>query len=110
MEIRVIIARPGEAPFVTTIENTLEAMQSVVGGYIERIPVSFIITGTPDVDLWVNEEGLLINLPFNRVVAGTPVVGPILVTSSDEEGETTGLSDEQVELTLAILSNAQGDT
>ena len=97
MKIRVIIANPGKKPVVTEIENTLTAMQAVVGGYIDCLRAG-------DLDLWVNDEGLLMGLPFNVMVNGTPLVGPILVAASNREGDTIGLTDAQVARALSLLS------
>lgn len=36
--IRILVVEPGKAPYATVIENSLEGMQSVVGGYIEYVP------------------------------------------------------------------------
>ena len=67
--IQVLKVEPGKAPKIVTIPNTLEAMQQMVGGYIEVIPLD-------DVCLVCNEEGKLMGLPGNRrlgndVIAGT---------------------------------------
>ena len=95
--IRNVLARVGEAPVVTEIENTLEAMQATVGGYVECVQVG-------DLDVWLNEDGLGLSLPFNRTVEGTPLVGPIFVAASNEDGDTLGLTDAQVTRALALLS------
>ena len=95
--IRIVLARVGEAPVVTELANTLEAMQATVGGYIECVRVD-------DLDVWLNEDGLGLSLPFNRTVDGLPIVGPIFVAASNEDGDTLGLSDVQVERALALLS------
>lgn len=100
MKIRVLIVEPGSSPAVTEIEPTLEAMQEVVGGYVELVRVG-------DLDLWVNEEGILEGLPLNRVIVGMPLVGPILVASSNEEGDTVGLTDTQVAQALSLFSGPQ---
>ncbi|MBT1167256.1 DUF3846 domain-containing protein [Bifidobacterium simiarum] len=96
--IDVLIIEPGQPPRRDGIPNTLEAMQHVVGGYIEHI-------GSDDhASCWVNEEGRLINLPPNRILIrpdGTIadiLRGPILITGHDPDtGEETSLSDEQAE-------------
>jgi len=60
--ITVIVADPGEEIIRKTIPNTLEAFQSLVGGFIE--PISL-----PDGRvLIVNEEGILYGLPLNRLI------------------------------------------
>lgn len=47
-----------------TEEGHLAAMQNIVGGLVEYVG-GFDGRGT---DLWCNEEGLLLDLPLNRVV------------------------------------------
>ena len=46
---------------IEEIENTLEAKQKFVGGYIE------VVNLTDEIDLVLNDEGKLNGLPFNRV-------------------------------------------
>lgn len=36
--ITVVVAEPGKAAEVREIPNTLEALQDIVGGYIEELP------------------------------------------------------------------------
>ena len=60
-KIKVILVEPGKKAVITEIEDSLESMQSVVGGLIEEtMPFS------DDVALICNEEGKLINLQPNR--------------------------------------------
>lgn len=63
--IAAIIA-PGEPVRLQRIENTLEAKQKIVGGYIEQFPVD--VYGAVGI---CNEEGVLRGLPFNRYNAPT---------------------------------------
>ena len=61
--MKVIIVKPQEKPVVAEIDSNLNAMQEVVGGYIQAIypfedPVSLIC----------NEEGKLLGLPLNRAL------------------------------------------
>ena len=93
-KIRVVLIEPSKAPSVTTIDRSLEGMQDAVGGLVDLVPRH----GMGDVYVWVNNEGLIHDLPFNRYVGDTPIVGPILVTGGeDEDGRTKGLTDEQVQ-------------
>jgi len=98
MKIRAVRIAPNATPIVVEIENTLEAMQAEVGGYIECLGLG------GKVDAMVNEEGLIKNLPFNRHMmtpyGPRPFVGTAIVVAHDDEGETIGLSDVQVALTL----------
>lgn len=61
--MKIVAVRPGEWARIEEIENTLEAMQAFVGGYIEAVP--WDIYGTV---LVCNEEGKLLGLPENRRV------------------------------------------
>lgn len=58
-QIEILVVEPEKKPYVKTIENSLQAMQEVVEGYIE--PIYF-----DDVAIVVNEEGKINGLPLNR--------------------------------------------
>lgn len=97
MKIRVVKVNMGEKPRITEIEDSLEASQEIVGGYIERVAI-----GT-EIDLWLNEEGKLdddLNENIVLVSKGRPydvVHGNVFFTSHDDEGNTVSLTDEQIE-------------
>lgn len=88
-------------------DGQYQAMSDAVGGYIEHVNV---ICNDVPLDMWVNEEGLLRRFPYNSVasyiyqqsVKGGEVliVGDALITSGDDEGNTLGLTDEQVQQVL----------
>lgn len=73
------------------IDNTLEALQAAVDGYIETLQI------VPDQAVMiVNEEGLLKGLavnPFASAVAGTMIVGNALIVGVDGE-EFTDIPDK----------------
>lgn len=66
-----------------TIENTLEALQAAVDGYIE------VVTLVPDrAVMIVNEEGQLRGMASNAIAsaaANTQIVGPAIVVGVDGE-------------------------
>ena len=66
--IQVLKVASGKAPEAITIPNTLEAMQQMVGGYIEVIPLE-------DVCLVCNEEGKLMGLPGSRRLGDDIIAG-----------------------------------
>lgn len=70
--MNVIVKRPGEAPCAEQIENTLEGLQALVGGYIEAVTLA------SDLAVICNEEGRLMDLPHNCEVAGIDFVGAIV--------------------------------
>jgi len=77
---KVLIVEPEKAPREADIENNLESLQSVVGGYIEAV-----YPFDDRVAIICNEEGKLQGMPLNRalrdesdtmydIVAGTFIV------------------------------------
>lgn len=67
--LEAIVKAPGEKPRVTVIANTLEAMQSIVGGRIE------VVSFTTHNVIVCNEEGRLLGLPENaHGICGTMIV------------------------------------
>lgn len=99
--MKVIVCRVGVAPVVEDIDPGLDAMQSIVQGYIERV----VLGGEPvmghSVDLWLNEEGRIQGLRPNRLIHAPHhgevlVHGDFFIAAGDPEGETIGLSDEQI--------------
>ena len=73
------------------IENTLDALQEVVDGYIETVPI------LPDEAVMiVNEEGRLRGMPVNTIasiVSGRQIVGPAFIVGVDGE-EFTDVPDK----------------
>lgn len=121
--VRVIVCRVLAAPVVETIEPGLEAMQRIVGGYIERVGLA------ESIDLWCNEEGRLIDLPISVILPGrAPVIpegweiidappdapapgqwgeyrihGDCFVARATPGGETTSLTDDDIDRWLTVL-------
>ena len=100
MKIRVLVVEPSKAPRVETIENTLEAMQKVVGGYIE--PVTPLIHDD-DAILICNEEGKLLDLPISALLCDgdgnvyDAVCGTFFICKAPEDSEDfESLTDEQI--------------
>lgn len=72
--IKAIIKRPEDKwGIVEWIPNTLEALQELVGGYIETVTIR-------DVVIVCNEEGAINGLPFNCIVHSRRVSYPIFGT------------------------------
>lgn len=82
-EIRVVVVAPGVRPEVRMIENTLEAMQEIVGGGVEVLgPHLAVGPGR----IICNEDGFLRDLSPNRLWKGATVLGTFFVTTFDVEG------------------------
>ena len=94
--LRVIQIPVDEPPREAYVEPGLSSMQELVGGYIESVRIG-------DVDMWVNEEGLLLKLPPNLIasaIARRPICGPAFLARSDGEGETVDVTDSDVNTVL----------
>lgn len=78
------------------IDNTLEAKQKFVGGYIEVIRI------TDDIDIVLNDEGKLDGLPYNRVWKDKHgnifdiLVGNVLACRHDNDGNFTSILDSDI--------------
>lgn len=87
----------------------LETMQTAVDGYIERVVSFDAFTNGHRIDIFCNEEGLLLNLPFLYRVKMTtnndwqPIAGHLIVTASDEEGESVELHEMDVEFVTRLV-------
>ena len=99
--IKVVLCKVGEAPRMVEIENTLEAKQELVGGWIEMAcpPIH-----DDDAVVICNEEGKLLKLPpnrFLRLANGMPydvICGDFFIIRAPADSDVfEGLTDEQVE-------------
>ena len=76
-QILVVIKEPGKEPVVEPLmENTLEAFQQAVGGYIETVTLA------SDIVIICNEEGRLLDLPFNVNICGCDFYGTIFAVGT----------------------------
>lgn len=80
-DIRAIVKRPGEKTgHIAVIENDLEMLQGLVGGYIEAVTMQ--VKGKP-MAIICNEEGRLRGLPYNCSINGVDFVGAIVIVGVD---------------------------
>ena len=96
-KISVILVEPGRYPKLIEIEDTLEAMQSLVEGDIEEY-----MPFEDEVAIICNEEGLLMGLAPNCSFLGIPFVGTILIVGRSGE-EFCSLSHTAQQLILSQL-------
>ncbi len=57
--MKAIRKKPGCASEIIEVDNTLAALQTEVGGYIETVPIA------SDAVIICNEEGRILGLPYN---------------------------------------------
>ena len=98
--MKVLIVEPLKAPYEREIDDGLESMQKVVGGYIQAI---YPFEDT-ELALICNEEGKLTGLPFNRALRDENgniydvVVGTFFLCRAPVDEENFAiLTDKQLE-------------
>ena len=97
-EITVLKVEPGKPPEVVSMANTLRAMQEMVGGYIEIVPLG-------DACLVCNDEGKLNGMEGNRRLGGDIIgrigcdiiAGPFFIAGDSGDGNLCSLTMEQQE-------------
>ena len=106
-EITVVACYPGKSAVVMRLQNTLEAKQAFVGGYIQAVypfddPVAIVC----------NEEGKINGMEPCRALFDESgdiydiIVGPFLICGLDDEGFIS-LTQEQQEQYLAMFRHPQ---
>ena len=100
-KLRVVMVEPGKPAYETEIENTLEAEQKAVGGYIEVVPLD------NERLLICNEEGMLMELPYNCNICGVDFVGTIVIAGiNGDEFSDIPLSFEEFKESFDFLEEA----
>lgn len=95
--MKVLIVAPGKLARVDDIENNLETLQRIVGGYIETVHPF-----RENIALIVNEDGKLWGLPECRTLVSRAsgridtLVGTFIIAGMDpEDCDFCGLTTEQ---------------
>ena len=97
--MRCVVKRPGQEPKVMDIANRLEALQAMVGGYIETVPFG-------DHLAIVNEEGRIMGLPMNFFLGDTPICGTAVILEVNGE-EFRGLTGYEAKEVMQIFAEAK---
>ena len=94
-KIKVLLIKPKEKAKCVEIENTLESLQSTVGGYIETV-----YPFKDDVVLICNDEGINLNLDLNRPLIHNGVLYDVICGDFIVAGTTVddfaSLTEEQI--------------
>lgn len=119
MKKALVITTLGKTTVIDLSTKSLEQLQEAVGGHNQFGQAVGGLVQAIDLDadltMWCNEEGKLYGLPHNpfgqalweQVYGRTDyIVGDIVLTGgADDEGETIGLTDEQVaEIMKTVMS------
>ena len=77
--MKAIRKEPGCAPELIDIDNTLAALQTEIGGYLETVTIA------SDAVVICNEDGVLLGMPYNCRFVGVDFVGTILVVGRNKD-------------------------
>lgn len=92
-KIKCLLVKPYELPEEIEIENTLEAKQHLVGGYIECV----YPTDDDSVVFICNEEGKMNGMKLNRDIGYDIIAGPFIILGDDyENGDFKSLTGDQI--------------
>jgi hypothetical protein len=105
--IQIVVVEPNRKPYVKEIPNTLEAMQDIVGGWIENVTIGETVKGAR-VGITLNEEGKLQDLPFNRrIIHFDVLVGTFFITAYNLAGDNVSLSNEECDMYIKRFSTLE---
>lgn len=92
-KLKVLLVEPNKLPRELEIDNTLEAKQELVKGYIECV----YLPKDSNVLLICNEEGKINGMDFNRDIGFDIIAGPFFIVGDDKEsGDFKSLTEEQI--------------
>lgn len=92
-KLRCLLVEPYKLPKEIEIDNTLEAKQEIVGGWIECV----YLPNDNSVVLICNEEGKINGMKLNRDIGHDIIAGPFLIVGDDyENGDFKSLTDNQI--------------
>lgn len=97
--ITVLILHASGSIEMLNIDNTLSALQKIVGGHIEAVYDPHCLNG----HAYVNDEGLLIGLPYNKnaeLYLGVHIRGNAVVMTHDQHGYDDDISVLQIRCML----------
>lgn len=111
MKILVVFAAPNTAAEVRVVDNTLEAFQALVGGDIELHWHEALRSQVRhDLHIYINEYGKRLALPMNLTTTDDVILGPLIVSRHDSQGEDCGLDTALAERAARWLDMTRGIT
>ena len=92
-------------PHVKTIENTLKAMWKILDCH--HVTCTQIDIDSRNYDIWSDDEALLTNKPIPTLYINDDLVlfGNLIFATSDDEGATRGLTDEDMDRVLKFINH-----
>lgn len=90
-KISVLVFEPDKECYIKDIDNTLEAMQEVVGGYIECLTMTSGLDDGTDLVLVCDEEGKLKGKPLTGLMVGNDTIVGTAFICKAKDGEFLSL-------------------
>jgi hypothetical protein len=100
----VVICSPGEVPESREIAGDLASLQACVGGNLQLVPRCGV--ELDGFDVYCNEDGIGLELPFNCFLGDHMILGPIAVSKSDEMGHPASLTAKDAARAVAAITEA----
>lgn len=92
-KIKGLLVKPYKLPEEIELDNTLEAKQHLVGGYIECVYPK----NDDSVVFVCNEEGKINGMNHNRDIGYDVIYGPFIILGDDyDNGDFKSLTDDQL--------------
>lgn len=91
-------------PHVKTMENTLKAMWEIL--HCHHVTCTQIEIDGKNYDIWSDDEALLTDKPIPTLYINDDLVlfGNLIFATSDDEGATRGLTDEDMDRVLKFIN------
>ena len=92
-------------PHVKTMENTLKAMWEILDCH--HVTCTQIKIEDKLYDIWSDDEALLTDKPIPTLYINDDLIlfGNLIFATSDDEGSTTGLSEEDMDRVLNFINH-----
>ena len=92
-------------PHVKTMENTLKAMWDILDCH--HVTCTQIDIDGKNYDVWSDDEALMIDKPIPTLYINDDLVlfGNLIFATSDNEGATTGLTEEDMDRILKFINH-----
>ena len=100
--LTVLLIHPDGSLSYQSIDNTLSALQHLVGGHIEAIYDPHCLAG----HAYCNDEAFFIGMERNKVAGeylGVSVRGPVVLLSHDDKGNEASIRIEQIKGVLNVV-------
>jgi hypothetical protein len=85
-KIYAVVKQPGRDPSVQQVDDDLKTLQGLVGGYLEEIRLTGVLT------LLCNEDGRRLGLQANLHLPVGTIAGTVLVVAHTASGATRSLT------------------